>query len=469
MALSKTLQERINARLAPDPVVEEVSALFDTALSFKRFDSQEELQSHLSEGAMLSINTIGSRALSVPCGDYVVWTTDAGHTMLVPAAAPRGPQDDVFENVSLDKYDVMTDRLLSNWNKVERVLAEEAQPPQFSEKHEENLENLNNQEDDGEDDEGAISSHIDAATVDRLPILRAMQDRGFTVTSLAAEVGVDPPAISRIMREPQDTQGDPGGRNPSIGLAAQVCNALRIDPTSAFPDIFGTQPKYQARDTPGNKGSGMSNAAAGSTKHGAASQKWTQGNTTAESVLDELCTIIAEESVPFGMVWRSVIVPTMLEGGFRTPKGVLAECTKVICELTGRDAAASQRYAERLQQRRESGSMPGETPLYQQRQQYRATAAKNSQAKDAAALSAHKNRMQDQVVQPVKTEFATAMHNFKNRLQQKAQQTPDKRVSGHLSKLTDQMYGLLMQSGAKVLSTIKHKATIKPTEIRDFS
>jgi len=110
-------------------------------------------------------------------------------------------------------------------------------------------------------------------------MLRAMEQQNHTVTSLADAVGVDPPAVSRLLRTPKDRQGDPGGRNPSIGLASRIANELRMDVEALFPDIFGV-PKQDlgARETPGNRGSGMTGAAHGSARKGKGTEKWTRGN-----------------------------------------------------------------------------------------------------------------------------------------------------------------------------------------------
>lgn len=254
---SLTLAEKLATRLRPDPTVAEAMNLLRHCQSPARFHSPQELNSHLSEGALLNVSVIGSRALSVPQGEYMVWLTNSGHTMLVPTSEKRG-NGEVYEH-STDGYEVQTRDLLKNWNRLERVLAESGQPGQENLQQGGNQENVEEPEGTpGEAGEGAgeFNSTIDVSTVDRTPILRAMQDRGFTVTSLAAECGVDPPAISRILRTPKDTQGDPGGRNPSMGLASQICNTLRIDPTAAFPDIFSPNEKYQPRQQAGNDGSG---------------------------------------------------------------------------------------------------------------------------------------------------------------------------------------------------------------------
>lgn len=280
--LSPKFADKLNMRLNPDPAAIDVGALLELSCSDKAFSSQVELRNHLSEGALVNINTISSQALSVPCGDYMVWTTDSGHTMLVPIDENQ-PTQDVYEDKA-EQYELFTRDLLNNWNTIERVLAEKksSEDPNFG----------TNQPQEGgsekkEQVHGGFRSTLDMATVDRTPIARAMQQRGHTVTSLANAVGVDPPAISRILRTPKDVQGDPGGRNPSLGLAARIAHELKMDAEALFPDIFGTPKQdFQARDTPANRGSGMSGAAKGSTRKGKATAKWTQG-AASESRIDE--------------------------------------------------------------------------------------------------------------------------------------------------------------------------------------
>jgi DNA-binding XRE family transcriptional regulator len=120
---------------------------------------------------------------------------------------------------------------------------------------------------DNSDNTTGINTNIKMSTVDRSPIVRAMQQRGMTESDLADAVNVDKSTISRILRTPKDTQGDPGGRNPSIGLAASIANVLKMDAESMFPDIFGVPDDgLSAKKTPSNKGSGMNNAASGSTR-----------------------------------------------------------------------------------------------------------------------------------------------------------------------------------------------------------
>lgn len=250
---SLSIRAKLDRSLSEDKTIGEFGDMMRVLNSRGRFDGLSELASYLSEGALLNVNQMASKALSIPCGEYMIWVTDVGHTMLVPT---RPGQSEVHESVN-DQYEVHTPTLLKHWSKLERVIGE--------------------QKSNDDDEEGEIQTTVDPADIDRPPILRAMQDRGFTVTSLAHAAGVQPPAISRLLRIPKDRQGDPGGRNPSMGLAAAISKLLRVDPTALFPDIFGSSGRQdlKARQTPGNRGSGTTS---GSAKKGKATKKWTQGS-----------------------------------------------------------------------------------------------------------------------------------------------------------------------------------------------
>lgn len=280
MVKSLSLKNKLDKLFSEDAEVSEFNNLLSLTTSPARFDSSKELMNHLTEGALLNIGRIGSKALSIPSGEYMIWATDAGHTMLVPVSIDK-PKTEVFE-AAHETYEVLTPELLQNWNKVEKVLAEdsddgwknqeESEPEQESEQEEK-------PETKSKSKAPEFVSRVDPADIDRSPMLRAMEQQGHTVTSLANAVGVDPPAISRLLRTPKDRQGDPGGRNPSIGTASKIANELRMDVEALFPDIFGV-PKQDLgpRKNPGNRGSGMTGAAAGSVRKGAATRKWTQGS-----------------------------------------------------------------------------------------------------------------------------------------------------------------------------------------------
>jgi hypothetical protein len=267
--MSIPFKNKLDALFVEDPIVSELNAMIDTpyAVALRRFKGVNDLSRHLSEGALLNINQIGSHALSIPCGEYMVMATDAGHTMLVPIELKTNYQE-VFEG-KITEFEIQTPNLLGNWHNVERVLAEESDPPGgggFG---------GDGSGDDDDDDKtgGGFKSRVNPSDIDRNQMLRAMEQQGFTVTSLADAVGVDVPAISRLLRTPKDRQGDPGGRNPSIGMASKVANELRVDVEALFPDIFGgTQADLGPRKPPANRGSGKGGA--GGAK---AAAKWTQG------------------------------------------------------------------------------------------------------------------------------------------------------------------------------------------------
>lgn len=287
---SLKLAEKLNRRLAPDDTVVDIMERLELATSRKAFSSQTDLQQFLMEGALLNIGKLSSKALSVPCGEYMVWVTDPGHTVLM---ATKPSQPEVYEHKS-QSYEIFTHDLLNNWGTVEKTLNERF--PAGGAMDDSPNEAPEGPESFGGDDEASdtqekpkgdgkptgkspFPSKIQTQSVDRTPIVRAMEQHGHTVTSLAAAVGVQPPAISRILRHPKDTQGDPGGRNPSLGLAAKIAHELKMDAEAMFPDIFGIPTQdFQARKSPGNRGSGMKGAAAGSRKKGKASKAWTQGN-----------------------------------------------------------------------------------------------------------------------------------------------------------------------------------------------
>jgi hypothetical protein len=276
---SKSLSDKLDNLFSEDPVMEEFGTLLDGTLSPERFDNSSQLADYLCEGNLLSISKVASKALSIPSGEYMVWVTDVGHTMLVPTQEARA-YSEVFEGLQ-DQYEILTPDLLQHWNRVEKVLSEENEPfnPTHQPEERGHTDDAGNEEETEEKDSSGqqIKSRVDPGDIDRPPMLRAMEDRGFTVSSLATAAGVQPPAISRLLRTPKDRQGDPGGRNPSMGLAATISKLLRVDPTALFPDIFGAsgQQDLEARQTPGNRGSGMGGAAAGSMRKGG--DQWTQG------------------------------------------------------------------------------------------------------------------------------------------------------------------------------------------------
>lgn len=238
------LEERLNRRLASTC---ESYELLDIALSASKFDSRRELAEHLTEGSFINISKLGADALSLPCGKYMVWMTDSGRTVLCPA---KDVPNTVLPHLE-DSVEIQTASLLNNWDKLQRVLAEDFQeqeetPPQAA---------LPAQSQQPEPN-STFTSTIQLHTVDREPLARALEEKGMTESELAEKCGVNVSQISRILRKPKQGGGDPGGRNPSIGLASQICSILRMRPEIAFPDLFKVDPNIHAKDQQGNRGSG---------------------------------------------------------------------------------------------------------------------------------------------------------------------------------------------------------------------
>ena len=242
---SRPFYDRLSERVQEITMLEGFDHLLAAATESNTFSNSQELQSYITEGALVNVNTFGSGVFSIPSGEYMVWLTDAGHTMLVPTdQLTRTP--DVFEN-SEHGFEISTRDMLKTFTGFGRTLteADEEEP----EKDEERDRERDRDRDEDKPESRDFSLAVDASTVDRTPILRAMEDQKFTVTELANQCGVDPPAISRILREPQPGPGDPGGRNPSIELAAKICAILSMDPRSAFPDIFTKKRTLNAKST----------------------------------------------------------------------------------------------------------------------------------------------------------------------------------------------------------------------------
>lgn len=82
-----------------------------------------------------------------------------------------------------------------------------------------------------------IGQSVQRNEIDRKALLDAIEQSGHSVSSLARAVGVDPPAVSRLMRIPTDNDSE-SGRDPSISLAAAISKELGVSVESLFPDVF---------------------------------------------------------------------------------------------------------------------------------------------------------------------------------------------------------------------------------------
>ena len=217
------IDKKISARLEVHIERSIVEELIDNATSNKRFDSVDDLLGYIAEGAILTVGEIASESLGIRPGQYLIWQCDDEVTTLTDMAATT-------------KKKINTDSLLQSYTSLSKNITEESEDS---------------------DREPEFNLAIDKDTVDRTSLLAGMERSGHTVTSLAKAVGVDPPAISRILRKPRKGRTDPGGRNPSLGLAAQVCDELKVPVTKAFSDIFGKKSEYKPKSVKGNSQSGQ--------------------------------------------------------------------------------------------------------------------------------------------------------------------------------------------------------------------
>lgn len=222
------IDKKISARLEVHAGKSLVEEMISNATSSNRFDSVDDLLEYISEGAILSVGEIASESLGIKPGRYLIWQCDEEVTTLTDMAAAA-------------KQKIRTDSLLESYHSLSKCINEDTGT----------LENLD------QDKEPEFSLAIDRDTVDRTALLSGMERSGHTVTSLAKAVGVDPPAISRILRKPRKGKTDPGGRNPSLGLAAQVCDELKVPVTKAFSDIFGRKSEYKPKNVKANSQSGQ--------------------------------------------------------------------------------------------------------------------------------------------------------------------------------------------------------------------
>ena len=216
------IDKKITARLSNDVGTGNVDELIENALSPYRFDSADQLTSYLIEGASIRVGQIAAEALSIRPGHFLIWDADDDTVVLYDIEEEK--QSRVHTSALAEQYQAL--RMVVN-------------------------------EEDGQDVEPEFNLTIDRDTVDRTALLAGMERSGHTVTSLAKAVGVDPPAISRILRKPKKGRTDPGGRNPSLGLAAQVCDELKVPVTKAFSDIFGRKSEYKPKQVKGNSQSGQ--------------------------------------------------------------------------------------------------------------------------------------------------------------------------------------------------------------------
>jgi len=100
---------------------------------------------------------------------------------------------------------------------------------------------------DDDMDKNVSTKYINTDDTDRQAMLRAMENTGHSVSSLAADTDVQPSMISRLLRKPRSGNPDESARNPSIKLAAKIEGALNTSVEALFPDIFDTSRPDKSR------------------------------------------------------------------------------------------------------------------------------------------------------------------------------------------------------------------------------
>lgn len=206
------------------------------------YESKEQFKQQLQEGLILNINTLSAKALSIPNGEYLVWATDPGHTMLVPAEAKDKGGDVVASEGTT--YDIHTPSLLHIWNKIERIIDEEG-------------EKVRDFKTDRSGPEGGAREPHVTKSQEGQPSLRRMREQaGLSLKDLSDRSGLAVPTIAKH---------ELGYANPSYDSMERIIDAL-----NAEPDVFfkpGPVEPYQhmtdkgARNDPANVG--VSHAGAG--------------------------------------------------------------------------------------------------------------------------------------------------------------------------------------------------------------
>ena len=127
MRISRHYKAKLERRLAPYNIDESLNTELETLLTIAAnpncFNSAPDLKLHLTEGSLLNVTTLASQYLSIPSGEYVVWTTPSKNTLLVPTTEVRS-QGDFLATEAPVQFEISTAKLLGAWNKLERVIAE---------------------------------------------------------------------------------------------------------------------------------------------------------------------------------------------------------------------------------------------------------------------------------------------------------------------------------------------------------
>lgn len=257
------LHESLNAENAEF----ETTKMLRLAKSTKAFHSKDEMQEYLTEGSILNVNTLSSKALSIPCGEYIVWNDQAGIAQLVPTASVTKDPEIYTKQESVN---IFRSKLINNWNKLEKSIseaagdeAEDQDEDTAAEKREQNIKNLRQ----GSPDEVGIQTF--GSEVDNTQFKGAIERADMTLSQVADAVDVDVSTISRMLRDKRPGSGDPKGRLPSIELATKIADVVG---TTVDNLGFANRVRKKIKKRRATGGSGTKKG------HSALSQKWTAGN-----------------------------------------------------------------------------------------------------------------------------------------------------------------------------------------------
>lgn len=219
---SKSIAERLDAAFADidnTDITTRLDAMLHAASSNRRFDSPNQLRHYLTEGALLSITAMASSIIGVPTGEYVVYNITPQRAMLVPTADITVQEDNFSRTPTA--YDISISKLLSCWNKTEKVLAEDETP----------LDTDSNK---------TRIQQSKSKYPRRTKVKGAIEKWGGSQEELADNIGVDPSTISRWTAK--DKQG---GRIPTLKDAIALSDVTGAPIETMFGDV-GKEKKRKA-------------------------------------------------------------------------------------------------------------------------------------------------------------------------------------------------------------------------------
>lgn len=218
---SKSLATKLEDKLAIFQCdVEDVplQKLIDQAESPFRFDSQKALRNHLTEGALLNVNSLASSYLGIPNGEYMVYHINSDKAVLVPVG------DDLDLVESDNPIELLMPTLLQHWDKVERCLYES-----------------------GTHGSKELIQQQHSKYPRNRQLRGAIEASGMSQEEIADACGVDPSTVSRWTIDHED-----GGRKPNIDHAIELSKRTGQDVQSLFGAVVDPGSKVRRKATSGS-------------------------------------------------------------------------------------------------------------------------------------------------------------------------------------------------------------------------